>query len=273
MLSAAIVIFREILEIALILGVVMAATKELAGRNKWVLGGIGLGVIGSGLVAFFASAIANAAEGLGQELFNAMILLTAAAVIGGTALWMGKHAREMTLHLQHVSNEVIAGNMPLYSIALVIALAVLREGAEIVLFVHGMIASGQEISSIITGSAIGFSGGLLVGLALYFGLISISPRYIFKVTTWLLILLCAGMAATASQFLVSAGWFAEFSEQVWDTSAFVSDAGIAGQTLHALFGYTAQPMQIQVIFYAVALGGLVCLMKVINRGTKKLKAA
>jgi high-affinity iron transporter len=257
MLSTAIVVFREVLEIALILSVVMAATCDLAGRNKWVGIGILGGVLGSVAVAFFAEFISGAAEGMGQELFNAMILLTASVVIGGTALWMSKHAREMTAHLRHVSNQVIDGHIPLYSIAVVIALAVLREGAEIVLFVYGMIASGQSITEIVSGSAIGFAGGSAFGIALYFGMIAISPRYIFAVTTWLLILLCAGLAATAAQFLSSAGWFELMSAEVWDTSAIISDGGIVGKTLHALFGYTAKPMQIQVVFYLVALVVLV----------------
>jgi high-affinity iron transporter len=264
MLSTAIVIFREILEIALILSVVIAATKELAGRNKWIIGGILAGILGSLLIAIFAEVIAGAAEGMGQELFNASILLAASFVIGGTALWMSKHARELTQHLRKVSSDVIKGDLPFYSIAIVIALAIVREGAEIILFVHGMIASGQDLSSIITGSAVGFAGGSFMGLALYFGMISISPRYIFSVTTWLLILLCAGMSATAAQFLSSAGWFASLSQQMWDTSFMISDAGLAGRTLHALFGYTAQPIAIQIIFYVLTLVVLLVAKRLIN---------
>ncbi len=268
MLSTAIVVFREILEISLILSVIVAATKELPGRNKWIWGGIAAGVAGSALVAIFAQVISNAAEGMGQELFNATILLCAAAVIGGTALWMSKHARELTTHLKIVSSSVIAGELPYLSITIVIALAILREGAEIVLFLYGMIASGQSLSSIAAGSAIGFAGGAAMGFALYIGLISISPRHIFKVTTWLLILLCAGMSATAAKFLVSAGWFADFSDTMWDTSAVLSEGSVVGKILHALFGYSQQPMQIQIIFYLAALAILIASMKLINRAPK-----
>jgi high-affinity iron transporter len=268
MLSTAIVIFREILEISLILSVIMAATRELEGRNKWVLFGILGGIFGAGLVAVFAEVIAGAAEGLGQELFNAVILLTAAVVIAGTALWMSKHAREMTAHLKHVSNSVIEGSMPLHSIAVVIALAILREGSEIILFVHGMMASGQDMASIAAGSAAGFAGGASLGFALYMGLVSISPKHVFGVTTWLLIFLCAGMAATAAQFLVSAGWFAGWEAQLWDTSSIISDGSIAGKTLHALFGYAAKPLLIQIIFYLTTIAVLLVAKKIINHKPK-----
>jgi len=264
MLATSIIIFREILEIAIILSVVMVAAKELEHRNRWVAIGLGAGILGSCLVAFFAQSISNAAEGMGQEFFNAMVLLAAAFVIGMTALWMSKHAKELTAHLRHVSNEVIQGNMPLYSIAIVIALAVLREGAEIVLFTHGMIASGKSISSILAGSAMGFTAGIIVGASMYFGLLKISTKHVFTVTTWLLIFLCAGMAATAAQYLASAGWFESLSYQLWNTSAIISDSSMVGKVLHALFGYTARPLAIQVAFYVVTLITLVVAMKIIN---------
>lgn len=274
MLSTAIVIFREVLEIALILGVVLAATTGLEHRRKWVLLGLGLGFAGSALIAVFAQNIANAAEGMGQEFFNAGILLTAALVIGWTALWMSKHAREMSQHLRNVSSKVTDGEAPLHTLVLIIALAMFREGAEIVLFTHGMIAAGQPLGSIIAGSLLGGIGGALLGFALYLGLVSISPKYIFKVTTWLLIFLCAGMSATAAKFLVSAGWFSSLSNQLWDSSALLSDASFIGQTMNALFGYTARPSVIQLIFYITTLGVLLTMMRVINvKSQKKAKVA
>jgi high-affinity iron transporter len=265
MLSTSIVIFREILEIAIILSVVMVASKELEHRNRWVAIGVLAGISGSVIVAIFAQSIANAAEGMGQEFFNASILLTATVVIGATALWMSKHAKHLTAHLRHVSTEVIQGNLPLYSISVVIGLAILREGAEIVLFTHGMIASGQSIASILIGSAMGFALGSAVGAAMYFGLLKISPKHVFGVTTWLLMFLCAGMAATAAKYLVSAGWFESLSNQLWDSSFILDDANVFGQILHALLGYTARPMALQFIFYLTTLGILIMSMKLINR--------
>lgn len=253
MYSTAIVVFREIFEVALILGVILASTRGLAHRTRWVLTGIGGGIAGAVAVAYFAEAISMAAEGLGQELFNAGILLTAAAVISWTALWMRQHGRELTQRLRKMGQELLEGQTPLYTMALVIALAVLREGAEIVLFTYGMIASGQGIGSILAGSAIGLAGGTLAGAALYFGLLRIPTKYIFRVTTWMLILLSAGMASMAAQFLVSAGYFGNYANVVWDSSWLLSEASIAGQALHTLLGYTEQPMQIQLIFYTGTL--------------------
>src|SRR5262245_23207004 len=99
MLSTAIIIFREMLEIAMILGVVLAATRGMAGRGLWVAGGFTAGCAGAGLVAAFVETISAALSGMGQEIFNASILLIAALFIGWTALWVRKNARTMTSEL------------------------------------------------------------------------------------------------------------------------------------------------------------------------------
>ena len=144
MFPSFIITFREILEVAVILSVVLAATTGLAGRGKWIGGGIVLGIIGSLLIALFTGAISNFADGLGQELFNALILFTAAILICWTAIWMGTHAKQMMAQIREKGGKVVAGEMPKFTITVIIALAVLREGAEIVLFTHGMILSGED---------------------------------------------------------------------------------------------------------------------------------
>jgi high-affinity iron transporter len=269
MFSTAIVIFREILEIVLIVGAVLAATRGLAGRINWIVGGVAGGLAGSALVAIFAQTISNAASGIGQELFNAAILFTAAFVIGWTVLWMRKHARDMKAHLTKVGQDVTEGKLPLYSLSLIIGLAILREGAEIVLFIYGMLLSGQNVASIIAGSLSGIGLGLAVGIMLYLGLLSISAKYIFKVTSWLLILLVAGLTSQAVGYLSSAGYFADFSTPVWNSSWLLSDESVIGKALHSLIGYTAQPSMIQLLFYVTTLAGMLLIIAFMDRASEK----
>jgi high-affinity iron transporter len=256
MLSTAIVVFREILEMALILGIILAATRGLAGRMLWITGGFAGGAAGAGLVAFFTETISNLASGLGQELMNAFILFTASVVIGWTALWMRKHFRSMTSHIKKAAQDVVHGDLPLYSLSFVVGLAVLREGSEIVLFVYGMALSGQGALSIAAGSLIGALSGMMAGVMLYFGLLKMSAKYMFKVTNILLILLVAGLSAQGAVFLSAAGYFDGYSAPMWDSSWLVSDASIAGKALHGLIGYSAHPTLIQGIFYVATLTGL-----------------
>ena len=95
MLGTAIIVFREVLEAALIVSIVMAACKGIAGRDFWVACGLIAGIVGAGLVAAFAASIAAAASGFGQELFNAAILFLAVAMLGWHNVWMSRHGRAL----------------------------------------------------------------------------------------------------------------------------------------------------------------------------------
>lgn len=70
MLGIALLVFREVLEAALIVTIVCAATRGVPGRGWFVSGGLALGV----LVALFADRLADAFSGVGQEVFNAAVL-------------------------------------------------------------------------------------------------------------------------------------------------------------------------------------------------------
>ncbi len=268
MLSTAIVIFREALEIAVILGAVLAATSGLKGRLFWIIGGLTGGIFGASLVAVFTRSISSAISGMGQEVFNASILFTAALFIGWTVLWMRKHAREMTAHLKKVGTEVAEGKLPLYSLSLIIGLATLREGSEIVLFIYGMALSGQTAISIIFGSIIGFALGTTAGVMLYYGLITISAKYMFQVTSWILILLVAGLSSQGVSFLQAAGYFSSLSKPLWDTSWLLSEGSIGGKALHSLIGYSAKPTGAQLICYVTTLVGLISTIVLTERRRK-----
>ena len=255
MLGVALIFFREVLEAALIVGIMAAATREVAGRSRWILAGLGAGLAGACLLAVFAERLASAAAGMGQELFNAGVLLTAVAMLGWHTLWMARHGRELARTTGNIGADVAAGRRPLYAVAVVIGLAVLREGSEVVLFLSGLLASGTtDNRSLLLGAAAGISTGLLVGVGLARGLRIIPMRHLFSVTTVLLALLAAGMAARAVAFLCQAGYFSEFTQTAWDTSAWAADGSALGQVLNALIGYTAVPMVIQVAAYAATLG-------------------
>ena len=138
MLASAIIVFREVLEAALIVSIVMAGSKGVAGRTAWVCGGVLAGVLGAGVVAAFAAA------GAGQELFNACVLFVAVVMLGWHCVWMGRHGRDIARHMSEVSHAVAAGSRPLYALGVVVGLAVAREGSEIVLFLYGIAAGGDD---------------------------------------------------------------------------------------------------------------------------------
>jgi high-affinity iron transporter len=263
MLGIAVLVLREVLEASLIISVVYAATRGIPGRGRWVGLGVGAGVAGALLVAAFAGAIASAVSGIGQEVFNAGVLLAAVVMIGWHAVWMASHGKALVTRLKLVGKEVAVGHRPLAALLVVVAIAVLREGSEATLFVYAQAANGSDWVDLAIGVTGGILGGAAIGLALYLGLLRIPMRYFFTATNWLLLLVAAGMAAQAANFLVQADILPPLGARLWDTSALLSDRSLFGQTLHALIGYDARPAGIQLAFYfltvvIIAMGMKIC---------------
>src|SRR5262249_57827411 len=136
------IVLREVLEAGLIIGIVLAATRGLPGRGRWVTLGILAGVAGAGVVALFAEAIADSFEGSGQELLNASVLSAAVLMLMWHNAWMARHGREMAAHMKRPGTDLSAGTRPMTMLAAGVGLAGVREGAEIVLFVYGVVATG-----------------------------------------------------------------------------------------------------------------------------------
>jgi high-affinity iron transporter len=273
MLGIGVLVLREVLEASLIISVVYAATRGIPARGRWVGFGVASGVGGALLVAAFAGAIASAVSGIGQEVFNASVLLAAVVMIGWHAIWMSSHGKALVTKLKSVGSEVSVGHRPLAALLVVVAIAVLREGSEAVLFVYAQAANGSDWIDLVAGVGAGILGGAAIGLALYLGLLRIPMRYFFTATNWLLLLVAAGMAAQAANFLVQADLLPAMGARLWDTSALLSDRSLFGQTLHALIGYDARPAGIQLAFYFVTVVIIVLGMKLWGKPRSRISGA
>jgi high-affinity iron transporter len=275
MLATAIIVFREVLEAALIIGIVLAATRGVLRRGFWVVAGVVAGLAGAAVVALFADAISAAIAGAGQEVFNAAILFFAVVMLGWHNVWMGRHGRELAQQMNAMGQAVKEGERPMHMLAVVVGLAVLREGSEIVLFLYGIATAQQgQAGQMLTGGALGLLSGAAIGLMMYLGLLRISSKYLFRVTSWLITLLAAGMAAQAAGFLVQADLLPAIVQTVWDTSAILSQNSLFGRVLQTLIGYMDRPTGMQVLFYIVTLVSIAWLMRACGGApARKNKAA
>ena len=262
MLGALIIVFREVIEAGLIVGIVMAATRGVPDRSRRIMIGIGAGVLGAAIVAMFAGVISEAFQGAGQELFNASVLGVAVIMLMWHNAWMARHGREIAAEMRRVGTAVSEGAKPLTALAIVVGLAVLREGSEVVLFLYGIMASGTSGSALVVGGLLGIAAGAAFSALTYLGLLAIPNRYIFSVTSWLIALLAAGMAAQSVQFLNNAGLVVALDHTVWDTSWLLSEGSIFGRMLHALIGYTERPTEMQLVVYVCILIAMFVLMRV-----------
>jgi high-affinity iron transporter len=272
MLGALIIVFREVIEAGLIVGIVLAVTKGLAGSRLAIAAGVLVGVVGASLVAAFAGAIGEALAGIGQEIFNATILLIAVVMLTWHNVWMASHGRELAADVKRVGEAVRTGSQSIFALGGVCAVAVMREGSEVALFMYGLVATGGSTAiELVVGSLLGVAAGIAVTALTYLGLVAIPQRRLFAVTTGLISLLAAGLAAQAVLFLQQAGVLTMLSQTAWDTSAILSDTSLFGRVLHTLIGYSDQPSVLQVVAYCVTLAVIVVLTKTI--GSRRAPAA
>ena len=266
MLASLVIVFREVIEAGLIVGIVMAATRSVPRRGWWVAGGILAGTAGAGLVAAFASQLGALFNGSGQEMFNATILLIAVGMLTWHNGWMASHGRELAREVRAVGSAVAAGERPLTAVAVVVAVAVLREGSEVVLFLYGVFASGgTSVSGMMAGGAIGVALGAALSALIYLGLLAVPAHRLFSVTTGLITLLAAGLAAQAVFFLQQADYLQGLATPVWDTSWLLGDDSIPGRLFHTLVGYTATPNGAQLLAYALVIAMMLTTMRLAPR--------
>ena len=255
MLGALIIVFREVIEAGLIIGITMAVTRGIAGRGFYIAGGVAAGVFGACLVGAFINTISGAFQGVGQELFNATILGIAVVMLAWHNIWMARHGREIAAEMRQAGEAVRSGASTLLGLAVVVAVAVLREGSEVALFLYGIFIASAP------GSAMSLLAGACVTALTYGGLVRIPSRYLFGVTSALIALLAAGLASQAVGFLEQADVITFLPGQLWDSSNILSDTSILGRVLHTLIGYSDHPSGMEALIYVATLAVIALLMR------------
>jgi len=189
-------------------------------------------------------------------------------------LWMSRHASAMAAEVREVGQAVRLGQRSLAALAVVVAVAVLREGSEVVLFLYGIAAASDTAPlSMASGGVAGLGLACVVSWLLYRGLVIIPLHRLFGVTNGLIALLAAGMAGQAAAILHSADLLPGWGEQLWNTSFILADDSFVGRSLHALMGYSARPSGIQLAAWLATLLMLVICSRAISRPRARPLAA
>jgi len=254
MISSLLIVFREMLEMVLVLGVLMAATRGLGSSRLWIgLGALG-GLLGALFFALFMEQLEGSFDGDGEFIFNACVLFTASVLIAWTVFWMSRHGREVSSRMKQMGDSVKQGELPKTALLIVAFSAVMREGAEAAFFLFGAAQSVTDDGwDMLIGGLAGGGIALLIGILLYKGLVRMPVARLFVVAGWLLMLLAAGMASQATWNLVVIGWLPPLLDPVWNSSALLSQGSVFGELLHVLMGYDDQPSGLQVIVFVVSL--------------------
>jgi len=264
MFSVSLIVFREIVEIAIILTILLLATNNIKGRKRYIFLGCGLGVCGAIILALFTNKITDLADGYGQEITNIIILSLAIFMISWTVIWMQKEASRFSKAAFETGKKIEVGEEPKIILSLIIASSIFREGAEIVLFTQGFLAGDEPNLAFLLSVMFGCVAGAAFGLLFYFGVIKFAFKYIFSFTSFLLILLASSLSAQIAKNLIQANIITAFSKPLWNSSHIVSNGSFLGQLLTNFFGYNARPTGLELSFYFVTLILLILMKQQVN---------
>jgi high-affinity iron transporter len=274
MFAAALIVFRESLEAALFVGIVAAATRGLLGRGRWLGAGVGIGVLGAMILAALAPHVSEWFDGLGQDAINIAVLSVALVMLLWHCIWVAAHSKEMAMEARRLGESVQVGERKPWALLTAVALAVLREGAETVLFIAGAITGNNTtFAEVAMAVVIGVGLGAGAGAIIYAGLARVPTRHIFTTTNVLIAILAGSIASQLVKSLAQAGLLERWTSPVWDTSRLLSPDSALGTLLHALVGYDATPSAAQLASYVAVLALIYAGTKLMRRVSSPPRAA
>ncbi|MGD8874211.1 MAG: FTR1 family protein [Gammaproteobacteria bacterium] len=242
-LSAVIIILREVLEAALLLSLLVSSTRLMALSYRGIIAGLLLGLAGAVTATRLMDTISESFDGVGQEVLNALLLVAIVVLLLVYVAGLDRRA---------VKGDGLMNPLLLLTSCLVVAMAITREGMEIIIFIYGFSADPVEMLPVLVGGAIGAGIGISVGVLIYYTLINLPVRLEILVPVLLLALVASGMASQAVVYLMQGGLIAS-QLPVWDTSGWVAETSVTGQLLYALLGYEATPTLVQLGVYGFTL--------------------
>jgi high-affinity iron transporter len=248
MVAALLLAFREGLEAALILGIVLSVLRRVGRQEqeKMVWLGAGLAALLSLAAGVGLYAVGISFKGRAEEVFEGLIMLFAAGVLTWIVFWMDKQGRQIQAGLERdVRRAATRGGWAMFSLAF---LAVLREGIELALFLTAATFTATAAATIV-GGLLGLAASALAGWLFFAATTRLNVRAFFQVTSILLIFFAAGLLAHGVHELNEAGWIPSVVEHVWDINPTLDENSTGGQILKALFGYNGNPSLTEVVAY------------------------
>jgi len=249
MVAAGLLAFREGLEAALILGIVLGVLRRVGRTNQarvvWL--GAGFAALASLAAGLSLYALGISFEGPAEQIFEGLAMLLAAGVLTWMIFWMNRQGREIEAELEQDVRRAAqgGGNWALFSLAF---LAVFREGIELALFLTAATFTSTAAATL-AGGLVGLAAAALAGWLIFASTTRLNLQMFFRVTSILLIFFAAGLVAHGVHELNEAGLIPAVVEHVWDLNPVLDDSSGVGQILKTIFGYNGNPSLTEVVAY------------------------
>ncbi len=255
MLVAYLIMLREGIEAALIVGIIAGYLKQTS-RDRW-MPAVWLGVV----LAIAICVVVGVALDLTsaefpqrqQEFFEGLVALVAVGILTSMVFWMKKAARSIKAELhQSIDAALRPGDRQGWALVGMAFLAVGREGLESVFFLLAIFQQSEGMS-VPLGAALGLLTAVCVGVAITYGGMKIDLRRFFRWTGAFIIFVAAGLLAGAVRAFHEAGLWNGLQERAFDLSGVLPADGVLGTLLSGLFGYQDQPTVGELLVYVAFL--------------------
>ncbi len=244
LLNSVIIVLREVLEAALIFSILLALSKQSGIQRTWILWSLIFGTVGAVIYGTNIPLVSDWFDGVGQEVSNAIIQYAVYIMLLGYII--------LLLNFNY-RKKIILQRMLIIIMIFITSTAMIREGAEILLYYLSVTRSQNHYAAVIMGMTIGVSIGVSIGFLFYYLLVNISEKWAMSFGLGLLILVSSGMISQATLLMIQADWLPA-QMPLWNTTQWLSEKSVLGQLLYALLGYEATPTAIQASMY---LSGLI----------------
>jgi len=257
MLSSLLLALREGLEAALIVGILLGAIQKMKAPHlgKWIWSGVAAAIALSIAAAFGLNAIGAKFEGLGEKIFEGIMMTLAALLLTWMIFWMYRQSRYLRQNLEAGVNRAAAKNNSGSALFLLAFTAVGREGIELALFLIAARVASEPLSALL-GALAGLSLAVFLGYLLFATTFKLNLQRFFQVTNILLLLFAAGLLAHGVHEFNEAGVIPAVIEHVYDINSVLPEKSIGGLLLTALFGYNGNPSLTEMLTYIIFLTGL-----------------
>jgi len=256
------VVWRERIEALLVVGILYSWLRQSGadGALRYLWFGVGGGIAAAVLLAVALLSAQQVLTGIGQDIFMLVMMLSATTLIVQMVLWMRRHGRRLQNHLAQKTQEAV-DHQAFWSISILVAVAIAREGSETVVFLYGMSYAQKTMGDWLSFSAAVGIALILASVTYYLlqaGRYWLSWRRFFQITEVMLLLLASALLLSAVDKMIGLGWIPAGIDPLWDSSALLSESTRLGSMISALTGYRAYPaltdLLVWIAFWAIIAG-------------------
>ncbi|CRL65980.1 FTR1 family iron permease [Proteus vulgaris] len=272
------VVWRESFEALLVIGIIYAWIKRSPAPKqgmKYLWSGVIFGLFLAVILALSIYGVFSSLEDMWQSLFMIVMEILACVLIVQMVYWMNGQGKSLKTNIE---NELAqkTQQQSAWGILLIIAIAIAREGSEVVVFLssHIMALNAQTALPFFIEVFIGL---LVAAFTLWLFLLTskvISWRYFFTVTGFLLLFLAVSLLLKAVEEIANLLIEMDFElpdfliYPLWDISHILDDSSVFGNFLVSFFAYRSQPIGLSVVTFIVYWVIVALLFK---RGTQHAK--